>query len=102
MSDLRLFADRSQEEIDAIFDAYAERDFEDLPSDIFFSLLIEAGNERPIRQIEIESTLVDDALVLRPPSDIPLPFTVQGDQIIVGDYHIRLRWAGTQATVSVA
>ena len=39
MSDLRLFADRSQEEIDAIFDAYAVRDFEDLPHDIFFGRL---------------------------------------------------------------
>lgn len=101
MSDLSLFANRSQEEVDAIFDAYAERDFEDLPSDIFFSLLIEAGDERPVHQIEIESTLVDDALVLNAPSDIPLPFVVQGDQIIVGDYHIRLRWAGSQTTTSV-
>ena len=101
MSDLRLFANRSQEEIDAIFDTYAERDFEDLPSDMFFSLLIEAGDERPVRQIEIESTLVGNALVLQPPNDIPLPFTVQGDQIIVGDYHIRLRWAGSQVPISV-
>ena len=45
MSDLRLFANRSQEEIDAIFDTYAERDFEDLPADMFFSLLIEAGDD---------------------------------------------------------
>ena len=60
MSNLRLFANRSQEEIEAIFDAYAEREFEDLPSDIFFSLLIEAGEEQAIDQVEIESTLVGD------------------------------------------
>lgn len=56
MNDLRLFADRSAEEIDAIFDAYAERDFEDLPSDIFFSLLMETDDEQPAHYIEIEST----------------------------------------------
>lgn len=96
MNDLRLFADRSPEEIEAIFDTYAERDLEDLPADIFFSLLMETDDEQPVHHYEIESTLVGDALMLHPPANVPLPFTVRGDEIIVGDYHIRLRWVNSQ------
>ena len=39
MSEMRLFADKSPEEIEAIFDAYTERGFEDLPTDVFFSMM---------------------------------------------------------------
>ena len=37
-----------------------------------------------------------DTLVLYPPTDIPLPFTVLGNEIIVGKYRIGLQWLGTR------
>ena len=67
MSDLRLLADRSVEEIDAIFDAYAERGFEDLPSDMFFAIMHEIENEQPEHH---------NTLVLHPPTNSTLPVTV--------------------------
>ena len=94
MSDMHLFPDHSIEEIEAIFDAYAERGFEDLPSDLFFSMMETAGAEEPKQDVKIESELVDDKLVLHPPTDISLPFTVLDNEIILGSYRISLQWLG--------
>ena len=92
--DLTLFADRSPEEIEAIFDTYIEQGFEDVPHDAFFETLALMDEKQSVRHIEIKTELVDDKVVLHPPVGIPLPFTVQGDQIILGDYHIQLQWSG--------
>lgn len=94
MSDTHLFPDHSYDEIEAIFDAYAERGFEDLPSDLFFSMMETAGSEEPKQYVKIESELVDDELVLHPPTGISLPFTVLGNEIILGSYRIGLQWLG--------
>ena len=97
MSDLRLLTERSVEEIDAIFDAYAERGFEDLPSDMFFTIMHEIENEQPEQHnIEVESELIGNQLVLHPPTNSTLPVTVVGNEIIVGEYHISLRWLGVR------
>ena len=39
MNEMPLFADKSPEEIDAIFYAYTERGFDDLPTDMFFAMM---------------------------------------------------------------
>ena len=50
--DLALFADRSPEEIDAIFDTYIEEGFEDVPADIFFATLALMDQKQPVRHIQ--------------------------------------------------
>lgn len=44
--------------------------------------------------IELEGEVIGDRLVLTAPSDIPLPFTLQGNAIVLGDYYISVRWKG--------
>ena len=103
MNDMQLFADKSPEEIESIFDAYTERGFEDLPTDMFFAMMGDiseapdepSNSEREAEEyVEIGSGLVGDTLVLYPPKDISLPITVLGNEIIVGKYRIGLQWLG--------
>jgi hypothetical protein len=94
-----LFEDRSQEEIEKLFDAWAGRDFEDIPTDTFFAALEEIGVHRPLRHIEMEGEIVDDRLVFTPPDGVPLPFTVHDNEIILGDYTIRVRLKGVQTAM---
>ncbi len=90
MSVKDLFEDRSPEEVEALFDNWAGRDFEDVPIDTFFATLEEIEAQRPPQYIEMEGEVVGDKLVLRPPKDVPLPFTVRDNEIILGDYTIRV------------
>jgi len=94
MSVKELFADRSHEEIEELFDAWAGRDFEDIPADTFFAALEEIGAHRPPQHVEMEGEIVGDRLVFIPPEGVPLPFTVHDNEIILGDYTIRVRLKG--------
>lgn len=99
MNEMDLFPELSEQEIDAIFAAYIEREVDDVPSDIFFPTSLDkcaimAEPDEPlVHEVEIESES-DATLVLHPPKDGSLPFTVDGDEIILDDYRIRLRWVG--------
>ena len=95
-SEMDLFPNLSSQEIDAIFDAYIEREVDDVPADIFFAMLAREPEDQPVHDVEIESGLVGETLVLQPPADVSLPFTVNGNEIILGEYRIRLRWTGVQ------
>jgi len=55
------------------------------------------SDEELVHDVEIESELVGETLVLHPPKEGSLPFTVQGNEIIIDDYRIRLRWVGERA-----
>jgi len=99
MSVIELFEDRSHEEIEELFDAWAGRDFEDIPTDTFFAALKEIGAHRPLQHVEMEGEIVGDRLVFIPPEGVPLPFTVQDNEIILGDYTIRVRLKGVQLAV---
>ncbi len=55
--DLTLFAGRSPEEIDAIFDTYIEDGFEDVPADVFFATLALMDQKQPVRHIQPEGAL---------------------------------------------
>ena len=58
MSVKELFEDRSHEEIEELFDAWAKRDFEDIPTDTFFVALEEIGAHRPPQYVEMEGGVV--------------------------------------------
>lgn len=91
MSVKDLFEDRSHEDVEALFDRWTERDVEDLPTDTFFATLEEIGSQRLPQCIEMEGEIVGNKLVFKPPKDVPLPFTVRDNEIILGDYTIRVR-----------
>ncbi len=58
-----------------------------------------ASIPRPnILHVELERKVVGGRLVLVAPPDIPLPFTLRGNTIILGDYHISVRWKGRHNT----
>ncbi len=93
MNEMHLFPELSSQEVDAIFSAYIEREVDEVPVDIFFAMMTESDEEL-VHDVEIESELVGETLVLHPPKEGSLPFTVRGNQIIIDDYRIRLRWVG--------
>ena len=97
MSVKELFENHAHEEIEVLFDAWAERDFVDIPTDVFFATLEEIGARRQRLHIEMNSEIVGDRLVLIPPKDIPLPFTVYDNEIILDDYTIRMHLKGACA-----
>jgi len=45
-----------------------------------------------ILHVELESEVVGEYLVFTAPADMPLPFTLKGNTIILGDYHISVRY----------
>ena len=47
-----------------------------------------------ILHVELEGRVVGEHLVLTAPQDMPLPFTLKGNTIILGDYHISVCWKG--------
>jgi len=103
MNEMPLFADKSPDEIESIFNAYTERGFDDLPTDMFFTMMgdiSEAANDPSNSEgeleeyVEIGSGLVGDTLVLYPPKNMSLPITVLGNEIIIGKYRIGLQWLG--------
>ncbi|MBC8264359.1 MAG: hypothetical protein H8E47_09580 [Anaerolineales bacterium] len=101
MSVKELFEDRSHEEIEEMFDTWAGRDFEDLPLNTFFAVLEEIGVRCLPQRVEMESEVVGDRLVFIPPEGVSLPFTVHGNEIILGDYTIRVRLRGVRDAVSL-
>jgi len=100
MSVKELFEDHSHEGIEELLDAWARRDFEDIPTDTFFAALEEIGAHRPPQHVEMEGEIVGDRLVFIPPEGVPLPFTVHNNEIILGDYTIRVRLKGVQEAKS--
>jgi hypothetical protein len=101
MSVKELFKDRSQEEIEELLDAWTGRDFEDIPTDTFFTTLKEIETHRLPQHVEMEGEVVGDRLVFIPPQDVPLPFTVHDNEIILGDYTIRVRLKGARPVAPV-
>jgi len=95
-----LLKDHSHEEIEKLFDAWAERDLEDIPTDTFFAALEEIGTHRPPQRVEMEGEIVGDRLVFIPPENVPLPFTVHDNEIILGDYTILVHLKGERAVAS--
>lgn len=85
-----LFEEQSPEEVEALFDNWVERDYEDVPIDTFFGVLEELESQRPPHCIEMDGEIVGDKFIFVPPKDVPLPFTVRGNEIILGDYKIRV------------
>jgi hypothetical protein len=57
----KLFEHRSHEEIEELFDAWAGRDFEDIPTDTFFATMDEIGTHRPLRHIEMDGEVVEES-----------------------------------------
>jgi hypothetical protein len=51
-------------------------------------------SQRSIQHVELEGEIVDGSLVLSAPDGVALPFTLQGNTIILGDYHIAVRLRG--------
>jgi hypothetical protein len=100
MSVKELFEDRSHEEIEELFGAWAGRDFEDIPTDTFFAALEEIGAYHSPQHVEMESEVVGDRLVFIPPGGIPLPFIVHDNEIVLGDYTIRVRLKGVRIASS--
>ena len=102
MNEMHLFPELSSQDVDAIFSAYIEREVDEVPADIFFAMMTES-DEEVVHDVEIECELVGETLVLHPPKEGSLPFTVQGNQItasskmLLNDYRIRLRWVGERA-----
>ncbi len=47
-----------------------------------------------ILHVELEGKVIGEHLVLTAPPGTPLPFTLKGNTIILGDYHISVRWKG--------
>ncbi len=90
MSVKDMFENRSPEEVEALFDNWAGRTFEDIPSDTFFATLEDIETQRLPQCIDMEGEIVEDKLVFTPPKDVPLPFTVRDNEIILGDYTIRV------------
>jgi hypothetical protein len=99
MSAKDLFENRSPEEVEALFDNWAGRDFEDIPIDTFFATLEEIETQRPPQCIEMEGEIVGGKLVFMPPKDVPLPFTVRDNEIILDDYTIRVHLQSVDDTV---
>ena len=47
----------------------------------------------------MEGEIVGDRLVFIPPEGVPLPFAVHSNEIVLGDYTIRVRLRGVQAAM---
>ncbi len=58
-----------------------------------------AGTSPNILHVELEGKVVGEHLVFTAPPDMPLPFTLEGNTIILGDYHISVRWKGKHDVV---
>jgi len=97
MSVKELFEDRSHEEIEELLNVWAGRDFEDIQTDTFFAALEEIGAHRPLRHVEMGGEVVGGRLVFIPPEGVPLPFIVHDNEIILGDYTIRVCLKGARA-----
>ena len=65
-------AEENSEEIEELLDAWARRDFEDIPTGIFLAALEEIGAHRPPQHVEMEGEIVGDRLVFIPPEGVPL------------------------------
>lgn len=57
---------------------------------------------RPPQCIEMGGEIVGDKLVFTPPKDVPLPFIVRDNEIILGDYTIRVHLQSIDAVVPTA
>jgi len=90
MSVRNLFENHPPKEIEELFDTWGQRDFKDIPSDTFFATLKEIEKLHSPQHIDMESEIVGDKLVFIPPQDTPLPFAVHDNEIILGDYTIRV------------
>lgn len=94
-----LFEESSSEQVEALFDNWAGRDFEDIPSDTFFATLEDIETQHPSKLIEMKGKIVGEKLVFTPLKDIPLPFTVRDNEIVLGDYTIRVHLQSVGDTV---
>ena len=99
MSVKELFEDHSHEESEVLFDTWAGRDFEDIPADTIYATLEEIGARHPPQHIEMEGEIVGDRLMFIPPEGVPLPFTVHDNEIVLGDYTIRVRLKGMRVVI---
>jgi len=64
------------------------------------SFEIAPSHRSTVLHIELEGEVIGEHLVLTAPPGTPLPFTLEGNTIILGDYHISVRWKGVRDSAS--
>ena len=83
MSDQRMIEDYTQEEFEAVLNAFVEREIEDVPMDDFFAALAEIDHCRRQEVIYVQGQIIQGQLVFSPPYPAASTVTVEGNQIIL-------------------
>lgn len=79
--------------IDNYIDRIAEKR-DDMPASTFFELLFERAAQLVTETVEVERELVNNQLVLRVPVGTESAIQVKGNEILVGNQHIVVKFKG--------
>lgn len=96
MSD-QAITEMSYEAFEALLDNYIHRvaeEGDDMPASTFFELLFERAARRITETVEVEGELVNNQLVLRVPIGTESAIQVKGNEILVGNQRIVVKFKG--------
>lgn len=82
---------------EALIDNYIDRlakEGDDMPPSTFFELLFERAARRVTETVEVEGELVNNQLVLRVPVGTESAIQVKGNETLVGNQHIVVKFKG--------
>lgn len=87
----------NDEAFEALLGNYIERvaeEGDDMPASTFFELLFERTAQRVTETVEVEGVLVNNQLVLRVPVGTESAIQVKGNEILVGNQRIVVKFKG--------
>jgi len=96
MSDQAL-TEMNYEAFEALIDNYIDRvaeEGDDMPASTFFELLFERAAQQVTETVEVEGELVNNQLVLRVPAGTESAIQVKGNEILVGNQRIVVKFKG--------
>lgn len=103
MSDQAL-TEMNYEAFEALLDNYIARvagEGDDMPASTFFELLFERAAQRVTETVEVEGELVNNQLVLRVPVGTESTIQVKGNEILVGNQRIVVKFKGKKPRQSL-
>ena len=96
MSDQAL-TEMNYEAFEPLIDNYIDRvaeEGDDMPASTFFELLFERAAQQVTETVEVEGELVNNQLVLRVPVGTESAIQVKGNEILVGNQRIVVKFKG--------
>ena len=96
MSD-QAITEMNYEAFEALIDNYIDRvaeEGDDMPASTFFELLFERAAQQVTETVEVEGELVNNQLVLRVPVGTESAIQVKGNEILVGNQRIVVKFKG--------